>query len=261
MSTDTQPTTTNTAMRALQEPVSVLMPVCDEADVIETVIDEWASEVFDHLPEGSELVFDDCSTDGTTELIEQIAGRHEFVRLQRSSRDGFFKSAMRLYGSANCPLIFFTDSDGQYPPADFWKVAEHIAEHDMVHGAKTSRKDPFYRLTSSQVFNGLVRRLFRSKCEDVNSAFRLIRREMLEDVLPDIHRLTLLPNAEMYIRAERLGYRIKNVPIRHRHRQFGHSRGVPRKSFVVECWRAFRGLFALRRDLEQGRYANNATAS
>lgn len=112
-----------------------------------------------------------------------------------------------------------------------------------------------YRLTSSFGFNGLVRALFRSRCEDVNSAFRLIRRPMLEDVLPDIHRLTLLPNAEMYIRAERLGYRIRNVAVEHRERKFGHSRGVPRQAFLIECWRAFVGLWRLRGDLRRGRYA------
>jgi glycosyltransferase involved in cell wall biosynthesis len=235
--------------------VSILMPVCDEADVITDVIEEWAEEVFRHLPEGSELIFDDCSTDETTELIAAAADRFDWVRLERSTRDGFFASAMRLYSHASGPLVFFTDSDGQYVPADFWKVAEHIDTHDMVHGHKDGRQDPRYRLASSFAFNTLVRLLFRSRGVDVNSAFRLIRREMLEDVLPDIHRLGLLPNAEMYIRAERLGYRIRNVPIRHRPRKYGKSRGVPRRSFPVECWRAFGGLFRLRGDLGRGRYS------
>lgn len=254
--TDTPPAAATAAR--LTEPVSVLMPVCDEADVIMDVLEEWATEVFRFLPEGSELVFDDCSTDATTELILDSREQYPFIRLDRSARDGFFASAVRLYGRAECPLVFFTDSDGQYVPEDFWKVAEHIADHDMVHGAKTSRQDPLYRLGSSAGFNGLVRAFFRSNAEDVNSAFRLIRREMLEDVLPDIHRLGLLPNAEMYIRAEKLGYRIKNVQVRHRPRKYGKSRGVPRRSFVVECWRAFKGLFALRADVNRGRYAKAA---
>jgi hypothetical protein len=239
----------------LAEPVSILMPVCNEADVIDGVIEEWAREVFAYLPDGSELIFDDCSTDATTDLINAASERHPWVRLERSTRDGFFASAMRLYRRASCPLIFFTDSDGQYVAADFWKVAEHIADHDMVHGGKESRKDPLYRLGSSAGFNTLVRAFFRSDCEDVNSAFRLIRREMLEDVLPDIHRLGLLPNAEMYIRAEKLGYRIRNVPVRHRPRAHGKSRGVPPTTFLLECWRAFAGLFRLRADLRRGRYA------
>src|SRR4051812_34143872 len=185
------------AVVPLSEPVSVLMPVCNEADVIDDVIAEWARDVFAHLPAGSELIFDDCSTDGTPQLIEDAASRHPFIRLERSARDGFFASAMRLYAHASCPYVFFTDSDGQYVPADFWEIARHIGDYDLVHGAKTARKDPMYRVGSSFGFNAIVRLLFRSRCEDVNSAFRLIRREMLEDVLPDISRLTLLPNAEM----------------------------------------------------------------
>ena len=244
----------------LPEPVSVLMPVCDEADVINGVIDEWAREVFRFLPPGSELVFDDCSTDGTTKLIEHAATQYHWIRLERSARDGFFASAMRLYRLSHCPLIFFTDSDGQYVPADFWLVAAHIENFDMVHGAKAVRQDPRYRLASSFGLNLLVRLLFRSRGDDVNSAFRLLRRELLEDVLPDITRLRLLPNAEIYIRAERLGYRIKNVPVRHRVREFGRSRGIPAKSFIAECGRAFVGLFGLRADLGRGRYANPARA-
>jgi hypothetical protein len=175
--------------------------------------------------------------------------------LERSPRDGFFASAMRLYRLASCPYVFFTDSDGQYVPSDFWQIARHIDAFDMVHGAKVSRKDPLYRISSSFGFNTLVRVLFDSECEDVNSAFRLIRRDLLEDVLPDISRLGLLPNAEMYIRAERLGYRIRNVSIRHRYRQFGKSRGVPPRTFALECWRAFVGLWRLRSDTRRGRYA------
>jgi glycosyltransferase involved in cell wall biosynthesis len=237
------------------------MPVCNEADVINSVLDEWAQGVFAHLRDGSELILDDCSTDGTTELIERASGRYPFIRLLRSPRDGFFASAMRLYSAASCPYVFFTDSDGQYVPADFWEIAAQIGDFDMVHGAKKSRQDPLYRLGSSFGFNALVRMLFHSDCVDVNSAFRLIRRELLEDVLPDISRLGLLPNAEMYIRAEKLGYRIRNVPIRHRPRQFGKSRGVPRRSFVVECSRAFAGLWRLRADVRRGRYAAVAPAA
>lgn len=244
----------------LAEPVSVLMPVCNESDVIRDVIAEWAEEVFAYLPEGSELLFDDCSTDGTTELILGAAEDHPFIRIQRAERDGFFASAMRLYLAAGSPLVFFTDSDGQYPAADFWRIAQHIDTHDMVHGAKSKRQDPPYRVGASYVFNLLTRLWFRSSCQDVNSAFRLIRREMLADVLGDICRLPLLPNAEMYLRAERLGYRIKNVKVSHRCRKFGRSRGIPPRQFVRTSWGVLRGLRLLHQDLSGGRYRESWTA-
>jgi len=233
----------------LAEAVSVLMPVYNEIDVIDTVIGEWIRDVFDHLPEGSELVFDDCSTDGTTAAIERWQERHPFIRINRSERDGFFNSAMRLYGLAGCDLVFFTDSDGQYVAEDFWKVARQIDSNDMVHGAKVDRHDPRYRLTFSGVYNVIVREMFGSVAVDANSAFRLVRRELLDAVLPEIRHLRMLPNSEMYIRAERMGFRIQNVPVRHRPRLHGVSRSLPRGVFFTECWRALRGLRALRDEL------------
>jgi len=230
-------------------PVSILMPVCNEADVIEDVLDEWIHEVLDKLPPGSEMVLDDCSNDGTEKILADIARRHPQVRVEFNPRDGFFNSAMRLYRLAKCPLVFFTDSDGQYVPAEFWKVAESIDANDMVHGAKIARKDPLYRVAASAAYNGLVRLMFRSKCEDVNSAFRLIRRPLLDAVLGQVHCLRMLPNSEMYIRAEAMGFRIRNVPVSHRARKFGKSRSLPWRRFVMECFRAFRGILELRREL------------
>ena len=45
-----------------QEPVSILMPVSNEADVIEEVVEEWVWEVIAHLPPGSELLFDEAAS-------------------------------------------------------------------------------------------------------------------------------------------------------------------------------------------------------
>jgi dolichol-phosphate mannosyltransferase len=232
--------------RALKEPVSILMPVCNEADVIEDVIEEWVREVIQYCPAGSEMVLDDCSNDGTEKILLGLAARYPFIRVNFAPRDGFFNSAMRLYKLARCPLIFFTDSDGQYVPAQFWKIASHIDDHDMVHGAKIDRKDPVYRIRASFVFNALIRRIFGSRCDDVNSAFRLIRRPMLTAVLPDIRHLAMLPNAEMYIRAEAMNFRIRNVSVMHRERKYGKSRSLPLKSFLGECFRALTGLLKLR---------------
>lgn len=233
----------------LREPVSIVMPVSNEANIITEVVDEWRRDVLAYLPEGSELVFDDCSSDGTEDILRELSELDRRIRVNFSERDGFFKAAMRLYRLARCPLIFFTDSDGQYVPAEFWKVAQNIASHDMVHGYKSRRKDKLYRKGASLIFNLLVHALFGSKNKDVNSAFRLIRRPMLEQLLDQIHCLQMMPNAEMYIRAEWQGFRIKNVPVRHRIRKHGKSRSLPLRAFSRECLVAYRGLRALRQEL------------
>lgn len=233
----------------LGEPVSILMPSYNEGQLIVEVLREWFRDVLAHLPAGSELILDDCSDDGTETLLRQLAEQHPFLRVNFSRRDGFFNAAMRLYRMAKCPLVFFTDSDGQYVAEDFWKVAEHIHACDMVHGYKSGRKDPVYRLVASAAFNAMIRSLFLCGARDVNCAFRMIRRPMLEQLLGRIRHLSMLPNAEMYVRAEWCGMRIKCVPVQHRARTHGKSRSLPLGLFGRECCKAFRQVIALRREL------------
>ncbi len=233
----------------LREPVSILMPVCNEVDVIDEVVREWIEQVVRFLPEGSEMVLDDCSNDGTKERLIALAKEFPALRLNFAKRDGFFNTAMRLYRLSRCPLIFFTDSDGQYVPEQFWKIAAEIENHDMVHGAKVDRKDPLYRIQASYVFNMLLRNWFHSACVDVNSAFRLIRRSTLTSVLDDIKHLRMLPNTEMYLRMEAKGFRIKNIMVSHRPRKYAKSRSLPFNRFGIECYRAFMGARRLKKEM------------
>lgn len=242
--------TSSSTEKVLAEPVSILMPVFNEADIIEKAVEEWVSDVIQYCPAGSELLLEDCSTDGTDAILRDLAARYPFIRVNFAPRDGFFNAAVRLYNGAKCPLIFFTDSDGQYVPAEFWRVAREIDDYDMVHGAKIDRKDPIYRVRMSHVFNMLIRMLFGSRCEDANSAFRLIRRATVMSVVPELSCMRMLPNAEFYIRAEAKHFRIKNIRVSHRHRKFGESRGIPPSTFVRECWRAFWNLLELRKELK-----------
>src|SRR5437867_775200 len=104
------------------------MPVYNEAEVLENVIEEWIKDVFQHLPEGSEIVIaDGASNDGTRDILRRLSLSYPFIRpIYRDRKEGFGAAARVLYAEARCPWMFFTDSDGQYVPAEFWKLAPFI---------------------------------------------------------------------------------------------------------------------------------------
>lgn len=227
-------------------PVSLLMPVFNEEDVIEKNIVEWINEVIIHLPSGSELVIDNASTDGTSEILENLRKKYDFIKIIRSKRDGFFNASIRLYENAKCDVIFFTDSDGQYVPAEFWKVACLIENYDLINGVKKNRQDPLYRVRISDIFNRLVRILFNIHANDINSAFKLMKRDVLNSALKDIQYLKKLPNTELYIRAKKLNFLVTDVMVEHRKRLNGVSRTLPAHIFAVECIKACWQLIELR---------------
>ena len=238
--------------RSFPQPLSVLMPVCNEADVIEATITEWANDVFAFLPAGSEFLIDEAaSTDGTREILARLCQKYDFLHVRNHDRkDGFAAAARRLYEAANCPLVFFTDSDGQYIAAEFWKLALHAGKFDLVHGAKVGRQDTFARKVASAVFNRIARFLFDVHYTDINSAFRLAKREALAAVLPSTHCMPTLINAELLLRMELNNASIKQVRVRHRARRFGVSRGLPPWGFLREAYLAYRGLASLKREFK-----------
>jgi len=224
------------------------MPVSNEADIIEEVLEEWIREVFVHLPEGSEIVLDEAgSNDGTQAILERLVARHPFIRVHsRQVKDGFGAAARRLYNEARCPLIFFTDSDGQYVPSEFWKLVPHSEHFFLVHGAKIGRQDALMRKIASAIFNRIARLIFDVHYSDINSAFRIVRKDVSDLIVPKIHCMPTLFNAEFLIRAEMENLPIKQVRVIHRKRRFGKSRGLPAARFLHEAWRAYRGLRALK---------------
>jgi dolichol-phosphate mannosyltransferase len=229
------------------------MPVCNEAEVIEEVIEEWVSEVIRWLPQGSELLIDEAeSTDGTRQILERLQAKHPFLRVEYHERkEGFAAAARNLYRNARCPLIFFTDSDGQYVASEFWKLTPHVGKFDIVHGAKIGRQDPFFRKVSSACFNRLARFIFDEHYSDINSAFRIIRRDVVLDLLPRLRCMPTLLNAELLLRAELENYSIKQVRVIHRKRQHGTSRGLPFNRYFLECLRAYQGLLALKAEYKR----------
>ena len=236
--------------RSFPQPLSVLMPVCNEADVIEATITEWANDVFAFLPAGSEFLIDEAaSTDGTREILARLCQTYDFLHVTSHERkDGFAAAARRLYAAARCPLVFFTDADGQYVASEFWKLAPFAADFDLVHGAKVGRQDAFARKVASAIFNRIARFLFDVHYSDINSAFRIMRREVVMTLLPTVHCMPTLLNAELLLRIELNNYSIKQVHVKHRPWQSGVSRGLPPTTYLREAYLAYKGLVAIKRE-------------
>jgi dolichol-phosphate mannosyltransferase len=226
----------------------MLLPVCNEVEGIESVLAELVEVVYRYLPEGSEFLIEEGgSTDGTKELLVELQQRWPFLKiLFKPEKEGFSAAARSLYERASCPLVFFTDSDGQCVASEFWRLAGHAAGNDFVLGIKQIRYDPLMRRLSSRVFNLLARRLCGAAMEDINFGFRLARREALLDCLSRCREMPTLVNAEMTIYAHSLEYRVQGVRVHHRPRIFGASRGLQPGSLFRESIAAFLGLLRIR---------------
>ena len=249
-----QPLQYKNAYKSSGQPVSILLPVCQEAEGIESVVAELAEVVFRYLPEGSEFLIEEGgSTDGTKEILQELTQRWPFLKVHYSDRkEGFAVAARKLYQRASCPLIFFTDSDGQCVASEFWRLMSALDGNDFVLGRKRIRHDPLMRRVSSRVFNLIARLLFGFSFCDINFGFRICSRKEILNVLEDVEVMPTMINAEIAIVAHARALSMVEVDVHHRPRLFGMVQGFS-GFFPAEVLRAFLGLLKLKRKMNDER--------
>jgi len=224
--------------------LTVFLPVHNEAETIREVLDVVYREVV--VPTRADLlVCEDGSTDGTDEVLRELAKRYPMRLRVGGSRKGYAGAVREGLQRIQTPLTFFADSDGQYDPHDFWRLWPHAADYDIVVGRKVVRDEPFHRILLSRGFHVLAKMMTEVPLKDMDCGFRLLRKEVVEAVLPEA---TTLPDsfwAEFTIIAYRKGFRILEVPITHRPRPRGTTSIYTMDRLPGIMSREFVGLVAL----------------
>ena len=222
--------------------ISVVLPAYNEEENIGPAVME-AIEIVGPIADDCEvIVVDDGSQDGTAEKVRQLAERYPQVRLvQHQVNQGYGAALYTGFTSARKELVFFTDSDRQFDLTEIKKLLPFIDEYDLVIGYRAPRRDPFMRKFNGWGWSALVTLLFGYTSRDIDCAFKLFRREIIDLVNIESRGATL--SAEFLVRAKRVGYRIREVPLAgHRPRVAGSPTGA-RLDVIT---RAFRELIRFR---------------
>ena len=149
--------------------------------------------------------------------------------------------------AARLEWIFLTDADLQFDMAELARFVPLAQSSDIVAGFRTHRADPPHRLLNAAAWNVLVRRMFDVPLRDVDCAFKLMRRDLVQ-------ALALAAEGAMVEhRARRPRARRGRAHRRARRRTI--ARGWPggrRGASPRVVLRAFRELRALRAELREG---------
>lgn len=201
--------------------VSVIVPVYNEQASLVQLVDEITAGIRDHVDSVEILLIDDGSTDESWKVICSLAQRDLSVSGIRFRRN-FGKAAALTAGmqAATGDLILMLDADLQDDPAEFRHLLSRIDEgYDVVNGWKQRRLDPWHKVYPSKVFNWMVGYLTGLKLHDHNCGLKLFRSSVAQEVriYGELHRF--IP-----VLAHARGFRVTEVAVNHRPRQFGHSK-------------------------------------
>jgi glycosyltransferase involved in cell wall biosynthesis len=200
--------------------LTIVIPVYNEALIIETVIRDIYETVIKEIPGTKFIVAEDGSVDGTKEILRKLNREIPFDLISSKERKGYTSAFIDALGIAKTELIFFTDSDGQHDPTDIFRLLKEIDKNDIISGCKMFRHDPKHRVIISKMYNFLLFILFGLKMKDVDSGFKIIKRKVIEDILKGGLSFKYCVMSEFVLKAHLKGYKIKEIPVTHYPRKY-----------------------------------------
>lgn len=207
--------------------VSVVIPVRNERENIE----ELERRLREVLPPAHEILFvDDGSDDGTWERLERLHAPGRVRPIKLRGPHGKAAALMVGFGRARAAVIFTLDGDLQDDPAEIPAFLRKLGEgYDLVTGWKRVRHDPWHKVVASRLFNAMMRFATGSPLHDMNCGFKCYRAEVVRSlrIRGDQHRF--IP-----VFAERQGYRVAEIEVRHHPRR--HSRSKYGFSRLLTGW-------------------------
>jgi glycosyltransferase involved in cell wall biosynthesis len=187
-------------------------------------------------------VVDDASSDRSREVLHELATALPMLRIiEHPTNRGYGGALLSGLAAARNEWVFYTDGDAQYDPAQIALLIEHARDDiDIVQGYKIRRSDPLKRKIIGRVYHHTVAFLFRLRLRDVDCDFRLMRREVLDNI--ELVNQSGVICVEMMRKLQDAGARIVEVPVSHYPRLHGRSqffqvRRVARSLFdLVSLW-------------------------
>jgi glycosyltransferase involved in cell wall biosynthesis len=224
--------------------LSIVMPAYNEEVNVSAAIRSVADAVEPLFEEVEILVVDDGSRDRTAEKVHEAARTDPRVRLLQHPRNRGYGAAVTTgLRAARLPLVFYTDSDLQFDPRQIRALLARIDEVPVVVGYRRDRRDRWHRKLNAWAWNRLQRACFGLAVRDVDCAFKLLRREVL-DGMPLTAQGAFF-STELLMRAQAKGCRIAEVAVDH----YPRRAGAPTGARLAVIARAFREMWRLRREL------------
>lgn len=220
--------------------LSVFFPFYNEQANIERVALS-ALRVAPTIAERYEIILvDDGSRDATGKIADRLAAEHPTMRaVHNRPNRGYGGAVRRGLDESRMDWVFFSDGDGQFDLAELPKLVELSRRCDMPVGYRIDRADPLQRRLNAFCWGTLVRALFGIRVRDIDCAFKLIPRRLLDAITLESDGAMI--STELLAKATYRGLEIAEVGVHHFPRTAGEQTGANFKVIL----KAFRELFSL----------------
>ncbi len=223
-----------------KQSISVILPAYNEEENIIQAIKLTRTTLYKYFEKVEIIVVNDGSIDQTSKRVNEVMQNSHDVRLIHHEKNKGYGAALKSgFLSAEHELIFFTDSDMQFDIDEITRLLPWIKTYDIVSGYRDNRADPSMRLFNAWVWNRLVRLLLGVKVKDIDCAFKLFRKSVIDTLTLTSDGAMI--NTEILALAKKSNFSFQEVPVSH----FPRTKGEQSGANMHVVYKAFSELFSM----------------
>ena len=218
--------------------ISVILPCFNELTTIEPIL----RKINDSPLENKEIiVVDDCSTDGTRDLLKGPLSNmtDRIVFHDRNQGKG---AALRTgMAVATGDVIIIQDADLEYDPAEYPKLIQPILDDkaDVVYGSRFMGEGPhrvlyFWHYVGNKFLTLCSNMITNLNLTDMETCYKVFRREIIDQINIEENRFGFEP--EMTAKIARLDCRIYEVGISYAGRTYGEGKKIGWRDGFRALW-------------------------
>ena len=223
--------------------LSVLIPVYNEKATIELIVDQ-----VHQVPVAKEVIcVDDCSTDGTRAILEQLHAEGRIDRLVLQPQNRGKGAAIRAALAASTGnVVIVQDADLEYDPADWPVLLEPLVEGkaDAVFGSRflggPHRVLFFWHSVGNNLLTMLSNMFTNLNLTDMETCYKAMRGEVARSLLPVLTADRFGFEPEVTARLAQARARIYEVPISYAGRTYAEGKKIGWKDGVAAFWHIVR---------------------
>ena len=221
--------------------LSVVVPAFNEENTLATVISKLVI-----LPDLLEIVIvDDCSSDRTYSIAENLAQRYKQVRLLRHTRNQGKTAALRTgFAATRGDVVIVQDADLEYDPVEIGAVIQPILDGvaDVVYGSrflirKAARVLYFYHYLANRFLTFLSNLFTNINLSDVETGYKAFRGDIIRNMI--ISSTGFGFEVEVTAKLAKLGCVMYEVPISYYGRTYEQGKKIGTLDGLSALWLIF----------------------